>query len=326
MATSTIGTRRPVTRRDSDRTLGRGNEHELDVSGLRVVDLFAGVGGLSLGFDLAGFTLVGAFEKWDRAADVYSRNFDHDVHISDLSDVGQAIKDVSRYSPDIIIGGPPCQDFSTAGNRLERSNADLTECFAMIAAASNASIVVMENVPRAKSSNAYHRARAVLRDNEYSVAETVLDASLCGVPQVRKRFFSIGLRNSDAKVVVDRLESQTGLHPMTVAEYMRGEIDTEFYYRHPRNYSRRAVYSVNEPSATIRGVNRPIAPKYPGHHLDAASIQQARPLTTYERGRIQTFPTDWEWFGTKTDVEQMIGNAVPVEMAKFVANGLKATL
>ena len=45
-----------------------------------------------------------------------------------------------------------------------------------------------------------------------------------------------------------------------------------------------------------------------------------RPLTTHERARLQTFPQNYEWIGSKTDIEQMIGNAVPVKLAEFVAN------
>ena len=291
-----------------------------------VVDLFSGVGGLSLGFQLAGYDLVAAYDNWDRAINVYSSNLEHDTHEIDLTDTDAAIRHVRNYSPDVVIGGPPCQDFSSAGKGENAGNAYLTECFARIAIASEPSAIVMENVPRARASFAYHQARELISAVGYDVDEIVLDASLCGVPQLRKRFFSIGLRDGNARFVTDYLASKMGMVSLSVAEYMKDEIDTEFYYRHPRNYSRRAIYSIFEPSATIRGVNRPIPPNYPGHHLDAASIEDARPLTTHERSRIQTFPADWQWIGTKTDVELMIGNAVPVELARFVAEGLKVAL
>ncbi len=69
----------------------------------------------------------------------------------------------------------------------------------------------------------------------------------------------------------------------------------------------------------MRGVNRPVPPNYPGHCGDTTSKEEVRPLTTLERARIQTFPRSFKWSGTKTDVEQMIGNAVPVKLAEFVA-------
>jgi DNA (cytosine-5)-methyltransferase 1 len=97
-------------------------------------------------------------------------------------------------------------------------------------------------------------------------------------------------------------------------------MDCENLCRHPRNYCRRAVFSIDEASPTIRGVNHPIPKGYPGHPNDPVVISKGvRPLTTSERSQIQTFPKDFMWTGSKTDVEQMIGNAVPVNLAKFVA-------
>lgn len=181
----------------------------------------------------------------------------------------------------------------------------------------------MENVARTVHSASYAKARRMFERSGYGLTEIILDASQCGVPQKRKRFFCIGAQDMKDSVFEESLVSMLSSQELTVAEYMKDEIDTRFYYRHPRNYSRRAIYSIDEPSATIRGVNRPIPPNYPGHPRDAAPIDRARPLTTLERARIQTFPATWQWQGRKTNVEQMIGNAVPVELGKFVACGIR---
>lgn len=91
-----------------------------------------------------------------------------------------------------------------------------------------------------------------------------------------------------------------------------------------RSYNRRGIFSVHEPSPTIRGVNRPIPPKYKIHHGDKTDdLSKVRPLTTEERAKIQTFPKDFILEGTKTDKEQMIGNVVPVELSYYVAKILK---
>lgn len=289
----------------------------------RTVDLFAGVGGLSLGFLQAGFDIVAAYDNWDRAVDVYSMNFQHAVYKLDLSETNQAIDAVATHEPEVVIGGPPCQDFSSAGKRQERRNASLTEDFAEIAVAVQPKLIVMENVARARASQAYSNARDLIAKHGYGITECTLDASLCGVPQRRKRFFAIAISGMPHGHLDRYFKDAVASDALTVGEYLGEEIDTRFYYRHPRNYSRRAVYSLEEPSATIRGVNRPIPPNYPGHPLDAAPVSNARPLTTMERSRIQTFPPDWIWSGTKTNVEQMIGNAVPVALAKFVAEGVR---
>lgn len=83
-------------------------------------------------------------------------------------------------------------------------------------------------------------------------------------------------------------------------------------------------FSVDEPAATIRGINRPIPDNYKRHHADKADIcDGVRALTTRERGYIQTFPDTFDFPGAKTDVELAIGNAVPPALAKYVANCIK---
>ena len=94
---------------------------------MRVVDLFCGCGGLSLGFEKAGFNVVAAFDKWDAALHVYNTNFDHPAKSLDLTDVCHCVETIRALSPDMIIGGPPCQDFSSAGKRDEdNGRGDLT--------------------------------------------------------------------------------------------------------------------------------------------------------------------------------------------------------
>ena len=114
---------------------------------------------------------------------------------------------------------------------------------------------------------------------------------------------------------------------MTLRDYFGNSLGFEFYYRHPRNYSRRAVFSIDEPAPTMRGVNRPVPKGYPGHKNDACPVtSDLHALTTGERALIQTFPNDYKWVGNKTDVEQMIGNAVPVNLAEFVGETVKSVM
>ena len=99
---------------------------------MRTVDLFSGCGGMSLGFQSAGYNIVAAFENWPAAIECYKQNFKHPVIETDLSIVDEAIIRIKKYQPDLIIGGPPCQDFSNAGNRTEGERAELTHSFAKI--------------------------------------------------------------------------------------------------------------------------------------------------------------------------------------------------
>lgn len=161
------------------------------------------------------------------------------------------------------------------------------------------------------------------KDCGYGLTEIVLDASHCGVPQKRKRFFCIGSIAEEDGFLTDYLMRAQAEKEMTLRDYFGDSLGFEHYYRHPRNYSRRGVFSIDEPAPTMRGVNRPVPKGYPGHHLDTAPItEDIRALTTMERAWIQTFPKNFMFVGNKTDIEQMIGNAVPVKLAEFVAKAL----
>ena len=290
---------------------------------IRTVDLFCGVGGLSLGFKKAGFDIVGSFDSWERAISLYKRNFKHHADVMDLSEPDKVIPKIQELNPDMIIGGPPCQDFSHAGKRNEGGRANLTLCYAQVVTSIAPKYFLMENVDRAQKSMAYQSARALFKANGYGLTEVVLDASMCGVPQKRKRFFCIGVKDGEDFFFEGALRQAMSEKSMTVRDYLGNEIDFEHYYRHPRNYNRRAVFSIDEPAPTMRGVNRPVPPNYPGHHGDTFNAQEVRPLTTLERARVRTFPASFEWDGTKTDMEQMIGNAVPVNLAKFVGKAVQ---
>ncbi len=291
---------------------------------MRTVDLFSGCGGMSLGFINAGFEVVASYELWDQAVLCSRANFNHPITRMDLSDTECAVADIRKYNPDLIIGGPPCQDFSTAGKRLESDRAVLTKCFAKIICSVKPDYFVMENVGQITKSESYAFSRKLFKENGYGLTETLLDASRCGVPQRRKRFICIGSMN-DAdgfaeKIIKEKLSSK----PLTVREYFKDGLEIEYYYRHPRTYSRRGIFSVDEPAPTIRGVNRPVPGNYTIHEGDpVSSMCGIRSLDMTERAKIQTFPNNFKWIGSKTSCEQMIGNAVPVKLAEFIANVVK---
>ena len=150
------------------------------------VDLFAGCGGLSKGFENAGFRVAVAFENWPVAAQCYAQNFDHPVFQLDLNDVDAAVEAIGTYTPDIIIGGPPCQDFSHAGKRVEAGRACLTEAYANIVRAIRPRFFLMENVDRAQKSHAYASASCSQADAACRSAASAFSASACSVvPTVR---------------------------------------------------------------------------------------------------------------------------------------------
>lgn len=291
---------------------------------MRVVDLFCGCGGLSLGFEKAGMDVVAAFDNWQDALHVYRNNFNHPAICADLMDIEGSVRQIRPYAPDIIIGGPPCQDFSSAGKRNEdNGRGDLTVSYARIIAEIRPQWFVMENVERILKTQKLVDALQIFHSAGYGTSYTVLNAALCGVPQKRKRFVMIGKLGAENDFMQETIRENLSDHEMSVAEYFGDKLDIQYYYRHPRSYVRRGIFSTAEPSATIRGVNRPMPQGYQLHPGDPVnSLEGIRSLTTHERSMIQTFPEDFNFEGTKTNIEQMIGNAVPVNLGYFVADAI----
>lgn len=293
---------------------------------MKCIDLFAGCGGMSLGFENAGFEISAAFDYWDQSINVYQQNFTHEIFKQDLTNEKEAIDKISLFSPDLIMGGPPCQDFSSAGKRdITAGRADLTYHYANIVCGIKPKWFVMENVEQIKKS---HILKDIIQQFEqagYGLTAVILNASFCNVPQSRTRFFLIGHLGDKHNQLMGIFRKNLAKKAMTIREYLGETLNLQYYYRHPRNYNRRGVFSIDEPSPTVRGVNRPIPKGYKLNSCDPKNIQleNIRPLTTIERSYLQTFPKDFEFQGTKTNLEQMIGNAVPVNLSLFIANAIK---
>lgn len=293
---------------------------------MKCVDIFCGCGGLSLGFEKAGFDIVAAFDNWDASNQVYQKNFNHPIFKQDLNNELDSIKNIIKFKPDLIMGGPPCQDFSSAGKRdLSQGRADLTYKFANIVCKIKPKWFVMENVEQIKKSYILRDVIEKFKSANYGLTSIILDSSYCGVPQKRTRFFLIGCLKIEHNSLEEIYREMLSDAPLTIRDYFGDKFGIEYYYRHPRNYNRRGIFSIDEPSPTIRGVNRPIPKGYKKNSCDPknADLARIRPLTTKERSLLQTFPEDFDFFGTKTNQEQMIGNAVPVNLGAFVATGIK---
>lgn len=297
---------------------------------MKAVDLFAGAGGLSLGFKQAGFEIIAAYDCWEEAVITYQNNFpDHRVKKIDLKEMldldHPEIHFLREAKPDLIMGGPPCQDFSQAGKRNGNGRrGDLTPIFAKIVALIKPEWVVMENVNTIVSVGKEQLAICLdtLRTVGYRLTIKTLNAMNFGVPQNRKRLFVIGRLNGKDEEMSKILDLRVK-PPICVGEYCptiaTGEASVKYYYRHPRTYGRRAIFSIDEVSPTIRGVNRPMPETYRFHEGDRVKDRtMVRPLSYNERALIQSFPPDYIWTGNKSDKEQLIGNAVPPKLARVI--------
>ena len=291
---------------------------------MTAVDLFCGCGGMSLGFQKAGVDVLASYDNWAAALAIYRANFKHPARQVDLS-AADVVPELKQLKPDLVFGGPPCQDFSIAGKRKIGARANLTVRFAEIVSSVRPSWFVMENVYNIEKMPILPKALAIFRQAGYGLTRRVLDASRCGVPQKRMRFVLVGHLGDKDDFLGSELDSHLAKRQMTVRDYLGDDLGTQFYYAHPRSYARRAVFSVDEPSSTVRSVNRPIPANYKRHPADKADISEGvRVLTAKERRYLQSFPKSFKFPGVKSDIEKAVGNAVPVKLAQYVAQRILA--
>ncbi len=189
---------------------------------LHIADLFAGAGGLTAGFCLAGFTPAVAVERDRWAAQTYASNFGNHVLACPIEDVKVKRRDglliwsgrningsISRFETpeiDVLVGGPPCQGFSPLGRMgdwdFEDPRNKLWKHYARILDVVRPKVFVLENVPELLKSAEFERLRKHVRraGNFYDLDFGVLNAFCYGVPQARKRAIVVGSRVGRARL------------------------------------------------------------------------------------------------------------------------------
>jgi DNA (cytosine-5)-methyltransferase 1 len=228
---------------------------------------------MSLGLKRAGCEIIQAYDSWDKAVEVYRRNIGSHVWQVDLKDIFRIGPMLAALAPDMICGGPPCQDFSAAGERVEGERAALTRAFAMLVAVVRPRWFLMENVPLAARSQAWADARAMLVKAGYGLTESKLDASLYGVPQRRRRLFVIGQLGEQDGFLESALASARSEKQMTIRDMLGNALGDACYFQ-PRVSGNRGIWSTDGPAPTIcRSSKRPIPPNYKPHPADATLVE-----------------------------------------------------
>jgi len=165
---------------------------------MNVIDLFAGVGGLSQGFIKAGFSIILANEYDSEIADSYRFNhpgtkvISEDIRTVNLQDWKEYLK-----KTDVVIGGPPCQGFSQKGKRMNLNDDRnfMFKHFIDVVRLSQPEFFLLENVPNIIStSDGFFKRQIIEQFNDlgYDVTTSILNASDFGVPQHRRRAFFLG--------------------------------------------------------------------------------------------------------------------------------------
>jgi DNA (cytosine-5)-methyltransferase 1 len=179
----------------------------IDPSCKNMVDLFSGSGGLSLGFEWAGFKCLVANDNFKDASETYKHNFPNTDFV--FGDITKEVTKKMIYQllakkdkVDLVVGGPPCQGFSNAGKRMiDDPRNQLYKEFITVVKNTNPKIVIMENVEGLLSMDkgaVIADIRKDLVDLGYFVEARKLNAAEYGVPQRRKRVIIIGSKKNNA--------------------------------------------------------------------------------------------------------------------------------
>ena len=325
-------------------------------SKIPIISLFAGAGGLDLGFEQAGFCTIWANEYDKTIWDTYEKNFPN---------VKLDRRNITIVTPseipdcDGIIGGPPCQSWSEGGAQrgIDDERGKLFLDYIRILKEKTPKFFLAENVSgmlQPKHEKAFRKFLEEFENAGYTVSWKLIDAHDYGVPQNRKRVIIVGYRNDLGKKFVFPLQSKEKAFlkhvlwdmPGAVAakdknkandklkipnhEYMTGGFSTIYM-------ARNRVRGWDEPSFTIQagGRHAPIHPNAPKMVFVSQDVRVFKPgheheyrrLTVRECARIQTFPDEYIFlYKDVTDGYKMVGNAVPVKLANILANKIKEDL
>ena len=322
---------------------------------MNLVSLFAGCGGLDLGFEKAGFNIVWANEFDETIHDTYRLNHPNTVlNTSDIRTLtGEDIPDC-----DGIIGGPPCQSWSEGGKRLGivDPRGQLFLDYIRIVKDRAPKFFVIENVQGildGKHKESLNRFMSELHNAGYSITYELLNAADYKIPQDRFRVFFIGIRSdlSNKFIFPNAVDSE----PITLRKAIGDIIETPRYYSdemvegdNPQRLNhdvyvgaydekymaRNRVRNWDETSFTIQAQarNAPLHPQAP-KMIYVSSNQRAfvkgaehlyRRLSVRECARIQTFPDSFKFiYQDIKDGYKMVGNAVPPRLAWYLAIQMK---
>lgn len=190
-----------------------------------IIDLFCGCGGLSFGFEKAGYQVLLGVDNWEESLKTFKANHKGaETHLGDLSalDPAEVAKKYALKNADVIIGGPPCQGFSISGKRETNDPRNfLYKGFVDFVAYFKPKAFLMENVPNLVAMDDGKIKDKILKDFKslgYTVSYKVLLASDYGVPQNRKRVVFIGLLNGKTFEFPKPLFGDDGKNKVTASE------------------------------------------------------------------------------------------------------------
>lgn len=321
----------------------------------KVIELFAGCGGLALGLELAGFETIALNEIDVDAANTLKTNrpnwnvIQEDIQILSQQDLEKTFS-IKKYELDLLSGGFPCQAFSYAGNRkgFEDTRGTLFSHYAIVLKKLMPKMFLAENVKGLISHDKGNTLEIILntfKEVGYQVQYKVLNAWDYDTPQKRERIFIVGIRHDLASKIYYEFPKATGLRPVLSDVLYNVPQSPGILYSEskkkvmdlvppggcwvdlPEDIAKEYMKTTYYMGGGRRGIARRLSMDEPSLTLTTSPAMkqterchplETRPLNIREYARIQTFPDNWVFCGKITSQYRQIGNAVPVNLAKHV--------
>lgn len=322
---------------------------------MKLIDLFSGAGGLSLGLKRAGYDVQACVEINRDAMNTYA------LHEPDAIHYNQDVKTISfeqfRGKIDVVSGGPPCQPFSVGGLRKASNDSrDMLPEFVRCLQEVRPDAFIMENVPGLMLKNTrpyFDWVLAQLSAAGYLLNWAVLNAADYGIPQKRRRLFILGSRRvqlrfpapthgpGTAREHIGTLDvlgpNPIGDAPNCPVKYARApDLRPSPYAGHVYNGGGRPINPIG-PCHTIIAASGGykthwidtlgVAPEYHAHLKNGGKprdgeVPGARRLSVEECAMIQTFPRDMVFSGARSSQYKQVGDAVPPDLAFVVGRSV----
>jgi DNA (cytosine-5)-methyltransferase 1 len=331
---------------------------------LNFIDLFCGAGGFSLGLKEAGLNCVGAFDNWKPAILSHKKNFSGTkIFSKSIEDYSSTeIKEKFKNTEiDVIVGGPPCQGFSSIGKQnINDKRNDLIFEFGRIVKSISPKFFVMENVSgliHDKNVFYFNRLKKFFISCGYQINYKLLNAADYGVPQLRKRVFLVGFKDKYNFVFPEPIYSKNQYK--TVGEAIMNLTKNKIVSNHiPMKHNdivKKRISFIREGGGITKNIPKklllgsrsdyknntlknfshvykrlhrklPSGTMVPGHNAFPLHPTLNRSLTVREAARLQTFPDKIIFEGTRQEQCILVGNAVPVLLAKILGNKIKESI
>lgn len=323
----------------------------------KALDLFCGAGGLSLGFQQAGFKIIAGIDVNEGYLETFKHN--HSNHAkaieADLMNEGpEKLLRENEIDPgemDVVIGGPPCKGFSIAGKRDpedERNN--LVDKFIDYVEYIKPKMFLMENVPGIKSMKNGEVLRIIMsrfKNAGYNAKHRTLNSADYGVPQRRNRVIFIGRRDGEEPSYPERSHrprkqrtlGEDELEPYkTVEEAILNKDLSELPNHEKPSHSKEMQERISEVEAGsslyehygdswVRlKKDEPSTTIKENHNAPFIHPEENRVGTVRECAILQSFPDDYVFKGPKSKQLKQVGNAVPPLLAKKLAEAMRKDL